>query len=153
MEGLFAIVLTVGLLLIGLTSGRIVESRHFTSLARREEESRDLLVCNLKRLPFARPVVHAQLVSGQAVISTDYFKSVCASLRRLVGGRIRSYETLLERGRREALMRMKDRARALGAHLVLNVRFETMTIARSQQGQGVTGVEVLAYGTAVRLAD
>ena len=68
-----------------------------------------------------------------------------------MGGRILSYEKLVERGRREALLRLKDEAAALGADFVLNVRFETMTIARNRQGQGVTGVEVLAYGTAVRI--
>jgi uncharacterized protein YbjQ (UPF0145 family) len=89
-------------------------------------------------------------VTGSVVVSTDYFKSLCASLRNLVGGRVRSFETLLERGRREALLRLLDQAHAFGAHSVINVRFETMTIARFQGGRGLTGVEVLAYGTALR---
>ena len=137
------------LLLVGLTAGQITEMNHFAKLKRREEETRGVVLSNVKRYVLDRKVQDARLVTGHVVISTDYFKSICASLRRLVGGRIISYEKLVERGRREALLRLKDQATALGADFVLNVRFETMTIARSRQGQGVTGIEVLAYGTAV----
>lgn len=140
------------LLLVGLTAGQITEMNHLARLRRREEETRDIILTNVKRYVLDREVLEARLVTGHVVISTDYFKSICASLRRLVGGRVLSYEKLVERGRREAALRLKDEAMALGADFVLNVRFETMTIARSRQGKGVTGVEVLAYGTAVKAA-
>ncbi len=138
------------LLLVGLTAGQITEMNHFARLKRREEETRGVILSNVKRYVLDRKVQDARLVCGHVVISTDYFKSICAALRRLVGGRIISYEKLVERGRREALLRLKDEATALGADFVLNVRFETMTIARSRQGKGITGIEVLAYGTAVK---
>jgi uncharacterized protein YbjQ (UPF0145 family) len=153
MDTLFGFGVPLVLLLIGLTAGQITEIRHFTNLKRREEKTRGVILSNVKRYVLDREVLDSRLVSGHVVISTDYFKSICASLRRLVGGRVISYEKLLERGRREALLRLKDEAIALGADFVLNVRFETMTIARSRQGQGVTGVEVLAYGTAVKAGD
>ena len=140
------------LLIIGLTAGQITEMNHFANLRRREEEMRGVVLSNVKRYVLDRKVLDARLVTGHVVVSTDYFKSICASLRRLVGGRIISYEKLIERGRREALLRLKDEAAALGADFVLNVRYETMTIARSREGKGVTGVEVLAYGTAVKAA-
>jgi len=124
--------------------------RHFIRLKRREEETRSITLSNIKRYVLNRDVQYARMVTGHVVISTDYFKSICASLRRLVGGRIISYERLVERGRREALLRLKDEAISRGADFVLNVRFETMTIARTREGKGVTGVEVLAYGTAVK---
>ena len=53
----------------------------------------------------------AASASSRVVISLDHFKRFLAGLRALVGGRIRSYETLLDRARREALMRMKEAAR------------------------------------------
>jgi uncharacterized protein YbjQ (UPF0145 family) len=142
----------LALLIIGLTAGQITELNHFARLKRREQEMRGVILSNVKRYPLNREVLAGRLVTGHVVVSTDYFKSICASLRRLVGGRIISYEKLVERGRREALLRMKDEAAALGADFVLNVRYETMTIARNRQGKGVTGVEVLAYGTAVKAA-
>ena len=141
------------LLLVGLTAGQITEINHFAKLKRREKETQGVILSNVKHYVLDRKVLDAHFVSGHVVISTDYFKSLCASLRRLVGGRVRSFEKLIERGRREALLRLKDEAAVLGADFVLNVRFETFTIARSRQGKGLTGVEVLAYGTAVKTGD
>ena len=80
-------------------------------------------------------------------MSIDSFKKFVAGLRDLVGGRVSSYESLLERARREALLRMKAEARALGAQSVWNVRLETSSITKG--GKGVSAVEVLAYGTAL----
>ena len=141
------------LLVIGLTVGQITEVRHFANLRRREDEMRSIICSNVKRHLLDCQSLDGSLVCGHVVISTDYFKSICAALRRLVGGRVLSFEKLVERGRREALLRLKDEAAARGADFVLNVRYETMTIARSQQGNGVMGIEVLAYGTAVKAAN
>ncbi len=142
---------SIVLLVIGVAAGTITERNHFAALKRREAAMAGIVLTNLKRPWFSAAVRQSNLVSGHVVVSTDYFKSLCASVRRLVGGRIRSYESLVERGRREALLRLKDEAAAMGANFVLNVRFETMAIARTKTGSGVTGVEVLAYGTAVKV--
>ena len=138
--------------IIGLIAGTITEQRHFAELARREGELGSIVATNLKRLYGTGVVQESRMVVGSVVVSTDYFKSICASVRRLVGGRILSYESLVERGRREALLRLKAEAAAMGATIVLNVRYETMAVARTKKGGGVTGVEVLAYGTALRMA-
>jgi uncharacterized protein YbjQ (UPF0145 family) len=66
-------------------------------------------------------------------------------LRNLVGGRFRSYETLMERARREAVLRLKEDARRKGAKLVVCLRFETTTIT----GGWAPSMEVMAYGTAL----
>ena len=153
MDNIIGFGVPLALLFVGLTAGKITEANHFARLKRREEKARGVIVSNVKSYVLDRQVQYAKLISSNVVISTDYFKSICASLRRLVGGRIISYEKLVERGRREALLRLKDEAAALGADFVLNVRFETMTVARSSQGKGVTGIEVLAYGTAVKAVD
>ena len=55
------------------------------------------------------------------------------------------YESLLERGRREALLRMKEDAIAWGAVQILNVHLET-----SSANAGTVALEVIAYGTAIR---
>ena len=73
-----------------------------------------------------------------------------ANLRKIFGGRLGAYETLLERARREAILRLKEQS--AGAHLIVNLRLETCTIARTKGRQGIGAVEVLAYGTAVRYA-
>ncbi len=97
-------------------------------------------------------VENSDLVTGSIVISLDYFKRVIAGLRGLIGGRIKTYEPLLERARREALLRMTESARKQGFDAVFNVRLETSRLANAtRDGKGTAGVEMLAFGTAVKL--
>jgi uncharacterized protein YbjQ (UPF0145 family) len=56
---------------------------------------------------------------------------------------------LLDRARREAILRMKDTARRRGAQMVFNVKIETVSISKGRR-DAVGSVEVLAYGTALR---
>jgi len=85
------------------------------------------------------------------VISVDYFKRFVAMLRLLVGGRLSTYEGLVDRARREALLRMREEAESLGASMALNVRIETSSISKGHRGDAgsVGSVEALAYGTAI----
>jgi uncharacterized protein YbjQ (UPF0145 family) len=95
----------------------------------------------------------SHMVTGSIVISLDYFKRVIATLKGLVGGRIKTYEPLLERARREAILRMTEEAQAQGYDAVFNVRLETSRLANARgDGKGTAGVEMLAFGTAVRFA-
>jgi uncharacterized protein YbjQ (UPF0145 family) len=87
------------------------------------------------------------------VVSVDYFKRFLAQLRGLVGGRVRAYESLLDRARREAVLRMKEEAAQRGFDAVINVRLESTNIAAPlRNDKGTAGVEVLAFGTALKLA-
>ena len=91
------------------------------------------------------------LVIGAVCVSIDYFKRFAAALRFLVGGRVAAYETVMDRARREAILRMKERAAAMGYEAIICVRIETARIANSRNdGKGTAGMEVVAYGTAVR---
>ncbi|MGQ0547496.1 MAG: YbjQ family protein, partial [Betaproteobacteria bacterium] len=56
----------------------------------------------------------SRLVAGSVVIADDYFKSLLAGLYSFFGGPVRSYESLLDRARREAVLRMKAEARPPG---------------------------------------
>ena len=143
--------LPLGLLLAGWIIGSTVEKSHFRRLAQAEQELSGIMVSDMKRLPPNWRPTEATLVTGEAVIATDHFKVFAAKLRNLFGGRVRSYETLVERARREAVVRMLRQARQFGANVVWNVRLETSTIQGSQQGQSAGG-EVMAYGTAIKVA-
>lgn len=94
--------------------------------------------------------LESQLFVGSVVIASDYFKSFAAGLRNLVGGRVIVYESLLDRGRREAVLRMKEDAIAWGATQIVNVRFETSSIGGQSSKSKNAMVEVMAYGTAIR---
>jgi len=135
---------------VGYTAGSIAERRHYRSIARREAELLLLPAVTFKSASAEEAPRGGVLVMGSAVISIDYFKRLLAILRNLFGGRVASYETLVDRARREAILRMKEAARDKGCDMVVNLRLETSAIGRSANSKNSVGcVEVLAYGTAV----
>jgi uncharacterized protein YbjQ (UPF0145 family) len=136
------------LLALGYGFGRRAESNHFKSIIDREKQLQGLLTYSERMLPSGLPPVETLLVGGNVVIAVDYFKRFVAGLRGIVGGRVSAYESLLERARREALLRMKTEAQALGATMVVNVKLETASISRGRKQQ-IGSVEVYAYGTAL----
>lgn len=142
------------LLLVGTYGiGSAVERSHYRSLRRRETRSSRFPTVNFRRPPKSWRIESSELVAGNVVISIDYFKRFLAGLRMLVGGRVTSYESLLDRARREAILRMKEEAFERGYNAVINVRIETSRLANAtRQGEGTAGVEVLAFGTALKLA-
>lgn len=131
------------LLVIGFGFGQLNERRHYKSIEKREKELTVLPAVASKHPP-ADSAYRQQMVIGSVVIASDYFKSFVAKLVNLFGGRIRSYEPLLDRGRREALLRLKEQSKLFGGSMVFNVKYETSRI-----GGGVTTIEVMAYGTAM----
>jgi uncharacterized protein YbjQ (UPF0145 family) len=89
-----------------------------------------------------RIVKNLGLVRGITVRSRSWFGNVGAMIQSLFGGNITIYETLCERTREQALERMYEHARELGANAVIGVRYDATEIM-----SGIT--EVLCYGTAV----
>ncbi len=145
--------LPLALLMFAYFIGTLIEKRHFRSIRLREDEYHGFPVISFDTMPEDWNATSARLVTGSIVVSLDYFKRVIAGLRSLVGGRIKTYEPLLERARREALLRMIEEARQDGFDAIFNVRLETSRLANARgNGQGTAGVEMLAYGTAVKLA-
>lgn len=141
------IIVFLVLLAIGYGFGRFAELRHFKSIRQREQDLQSIPAIATKIPdPTLRPR-ETQLVAGNVVVSVDYFKRFIAGLRNLVGGRVTSYETLLDRARREAILRMKAEASAVGASLIFNVKFQTASITKGRKNQ-IGAVEVYAYGTA-----
>ena len=110
------LILLLTLLCVGYIFGRIAESRHYRSIIAREKTYADILLFAAKRAPPEMTEVDAVLVSGSAVISSDYFKWFVAGLRKIFGGRFRVYETLLDRARRESILRLKQQTRELGGN-------------------------------------
>jgi len=134
------------LVALGYFFGQRAERKHFASIREREAAFRTLPTIMLKKPLNPEDIRDYKLVSGNAVIAVDYFKRLVASLVNLFGGRISSYESLLDRARREAMLRMKENAG--NAHEIINIRYETSSISKGAQ-QNIGAVEVLAYGTAI----
>jgi len=133
--------------------GSWIEKKHFRDIRNREAKAHGFPVVSFDTMPDDWSVNSSHLVSGSIVISLDYFKRVIAGLKGLVGGRIKTYEPLLERARREAILRMTEEAQLQGYDAIFNVRLETSRLANARRdGKGVAGVEMLAFGTAVKFA-
>jgi uncharacterized protein YbjQ (UPF0145 family) len=136
------------LMSVGYTFGRYNEKRHFKSILEREQTLRTLLMFSERRPPPQNGPVDCALVAGSCVVAFDYFKNFVAGLRNLFGGRLSGYELLLERARREAILRMKQEAADLGATMIINVKIETSSIS-GEKKKAIGAVEVMAYGTAL----
>ena len=93
------------------------------------------------------------MLTGNVVVSVDYFKRFLSGLRMIFGGRVKAYESLLDRARREALLRLKENAVGNGYQALINVRLETSRMANARGNEGAAGVEVLAFGTALKLSN
>jgi len=128
----------------GFVFGQIAEKRHFKSIVEREKQL-NAVPAIASRYPPEDTAYHQQLVAGNVVVASDYFKTFTASLINIFGGSITPFESLLDRGRREAILRMKAEAQTLNADMVFNVKLETSRIAAGRAG----AIEVLAYGTAM----
>lgn len=141
------------LLVLAYFLGTYIERRHFRDIRKREERLRGFPVVTFETLPDNWRVESVGLASGSVVVSLDYFKRVIAGLRALIGGRIKTYEPLLDRARREAMLRMIEQAQANGFDAIVNVRLETSRLANARgNGNGTAGVEMLAFGTALNLS-
>ena len=81
-------------------------------------------------------------VRGNAIRARHLGRDFLAFLKNLVGGELRDYTKLMAQAREQALDRMIDDARALGANAVIQVRFATAEIASG-------AAEILVYGTGV----
>ena len=150
MELLFQFGFFLALLVAGLLFGSAAERRHYRRLKVQEAELREVLVFNERHLPEDLSFQSGHLVTGSVVIGEDYFKRVAAGLKSLFGGRLTAYESLMDRGRREAVVRMKRQARELGTTVVFNVRFETSSLSEDSSGrQAAFSAEFIAYGTAL----
>ncbi len=84
------------------------------------------------------------IARGSTVRARDIGRDIFAGLKTIIGGEIEEYTKLQAEAREQALQRLIDDARSMGADAVLNLRFTTAMIM-----QGTA--EILAYGTAVKL--
>jgi uncharacterized protein YbjQ (UPF0145 family) len=144
---MYDLIVFLALLLLGYGVGQFAERRHYRSIIEREAKY-SALPAIASRYPPVEPRYSQVLVTGSTVVSVDYFKRFLAALRNLFGGRITPYESLLDRARRESLLRMKEKSAALGASMVFNVKYETASISKGA-GNTIGSIEVLAYGTAL----
>lgn len=148
----FALLITVVPLYFWYRLGKHFELKHYASIKEREARFNSLPFSPSDTLDETRHVESMLLVTGQVVIGSDPFKRYIASLVNIIGGRISVFEAPLDRARREAVLRMKERAAQIHADEVINFRMDTMSIGNSGSNEPMGIVEVVAYGTAIKYA-
>lgn len=89
---------------------------------------------------------HFGLVSGSTVRAKNIGRDFLSGLKNIVGGELKSYTQLLNEGREQAIDRMIIEAESMGANAIVNIRFETSSVAQG-------AVEIYVYGTAVKIED
>ncbi|MFC1589434.1 YbjQ family protein [Pseudomonadota bacterium] len=144
---MYDLIIFIVLLFLGYFFGRMAEKKHYKSIIKREKLLNNIIAVNSRIPPAYATPVSSCLVAGSVVVSVDYFKRFISGLRALIGGRMVSYESLLDRARREAILRMKQQAKELNADMIFNIKFETSSISKNARGR-IGSIEVLAYGTA-----
>ncbi len=140
----------LALLMVGYAAGRRAESKHYASIHSREKSLALIPVVTSRTLDDPREVLDRSLATGSVVVAIDYYKRFLMGLRTLIGGEAKGYSSLIDRARREALLRM--RASAADADVFLNLRIQTATL-QGGRGNAASSVEIIAYATAVRYAD
>jgi uncharacterized protein YbjQ (UPF0145 family) len=83
------------------------------------------------------------LVRGSMIQSKHIGKDMMAGFKTIVGGELKGYTEMMEESREQAVKRMTDQAKMLGADAVIGMRFTSSSV---MQG----AAEVTAYGTAVK---
>jgi uncharacterized protein YbjQ (UPF0145 family) len=101
-----------------------------------------MLISNIEIIPGKRISSHLGLVQGSTVRAKHAGRDIMAGFKNLVGGELKGYTELLQESRQEAIDRMSEQAKSIGANAVINVRFSTSSITAGAS-------EILAYGTAV----
>ncbi|WP_394234739.1 YbjQ family protein [Niallia oryzisoli] len=101
-----------------------------------------MLIVTTERIPNYKVVEVKGPVFGLTVRARGIGKDIMASFKGLVGGEINQYTEMLEDARKQAMDRMVQNAKAMGANAIIMMRFDSGEI-----GQNMS--EIVAYGTAV----
>jgi uncharacterized protein YbjQ (UPF0145 family) len=105
-----------------------------------------MIVATTKDIQGKRIVRTLGLVRGNTIRARHLGRDIIAGLRNVVGGEISEYTKLFAEAREQALDRLVEEARGLGANAVVEVRFTTSMVMNA-------AAELLAYGTAVVTED
>ena len=103
-----------------------------------------MIVTPSSELAGRRVQANLGLVRGNTIRARHLGKDILAGLKSLIGGEIQEYTKMMAEAREQAIDRMVDHARALGADAVVDVRFGTSYLMGS-------AAEILVYGAAVKL--
>ncbi len=146
------LIILIIVLIVCYFTGKMVEKNHYKRIKERE-----LLLIKKPYVSFGKNILNkksvasAQLVASTVVIGCDRFRTFLAGLRNIFGGHVSTFESLLDRGRREAMLRIREQAAKIGADIVINVKVDSVTLDPIEYSKSnAPKTCVTAYGTAIR---
>ncbi len=104
-----------------------------------------MILSTIETVPKREVIEILGIARGSTVRARNVGRDIFAGLKNIVGGEISEYTKLQAQSREQAMERMINDAKALNADAIVNIRFTTSMVM-----QGAS--EILAYGTAVKLA-
>ncbi len=145
------------ILVCGFGIGRYIERQHLNDLDRREKETSDVTVTQVKSFPGGcDSSITPRTLYGEVVIGSDYLKRFLMYVKNILGGELTSYQTMITRARREALLRIVEEAKENGYNAVGNVRMYTTYLggsAASTEGNDMKIAEIIVVGTAYHTSE
>ncbi|MHC5063004.1 MAG: YbjQ family protein [Planctomycetota bacterium] len=103
-----------------------------------------MIITTTDNLPGYKITETIGLVRGSAIRTRHVFADISEWFRNLVGAELHHYTKMMGETREQALDRMRDHARQLGADAIVGLTLNTSNIAGG-------AAEMLALGTAVKI--
>lgn len=103
-----------------------------------------MLLSTSSEISGKKVIKHLGLVKGNTIRARHLGRDIVAGLRGVVGGEISEYTKMMAESREQALDRMIDEAKGLGANAIVSIRFTTSMVMSG-------AAEILVYGTAVQV--
>jgi len=82
------------------------------------------------------------VVKGNTVRACHVGEDLMAFMKNLVGGEVSEYTEVIAQAREQAIDRMIEEAKTLGANAVVGLRFSTFYVTQG-------AAEIMAFGTAI----
>lgn len=135
---------------IGFIFGRYAEKKHIRNLGEREKACSGFSVTDIKSFPaIATDSITPKLFTAEVTIASDYYKRFAGGIKGIFGGEIKSYASLMQRARREAVLRLIEQAKSEGYNAICNIRLDSADIGgTSTTKHGSIMVSVIGSGTA-----
>jgi len=98
-----------------------------------------------------REIREFRMMMSSVVMSPSWVQMWIGGIISLFGGEINVFTKVVDWARREAKQRLREQVSEAGFDGVINLRLETSMLTKTGGGKDRTsGVEILAYGTAIK---
>jgi uncharacterized protein YbjQ (UPF0145 family) len=144
------LILPLTLLAGAWAAGSWIARAHEKNMAQRQQQVAHIRTTDTRQWLEPDPTQPVcGLVTSEVTLGIDHFRGFLGRLKNIFGGEVRSYQSTLDRARREALLRLSEQAHAMGCNAIANVRVGFADISgNANMTKKASMVSILASGTA-----